>query len=67
MIDARSPTWTAVCEVAELRIEQLRNALERDADHETTIRLRARLHAYREVLTWPEQGKSEPTEGIDLI
>lgn len=67
MIDPNTATWKAVCEIAEYKIEEARNALERDADEATTTRLRAKLHAYRDVLNWPEQGRHEPAEGIELI
>ena len=67
MIDPYSATWRTVIAIAEQRIEQVRNALERDADEVTTTRLRATLHALRDVLSWPDIGRHEPSEGIDLI
>lgn len=66
-IATTSETWRTVQEIAAAKIESLRDALERDADEKTTTQLRAKLHAYRDVLQWPDLGKSEPAEGINLI
>jgi hypothetical protein len=59
MIVTTSETWQAVVQIAEAKIKSLQSALERDSDEKTTTRHRASLQAYRDVLTWPEQGHHE--------
>jgi hypothetical protein len=64
-IDVHSPDWREVDARLREAIENARDALERQAkDHEATTLLRGKIAAYRDVLTWPEHGRTTgPTEG----
>lgn len=66
-ININSETWRAIVDKASQKIADCLAALEKDTDEKTTTRLRGKISALRDVLTWPSSGHNEPSEGINLL
>jgi hypothetical protein len=66
MIEPASETWREVeARIAE-QIASIRDQLEIESTDETrTTRLRVRIRAFRDVLTWADAAPDNPNEGLD--
>lgn len=66
MIEPTSETWREIeAKIAE-QIASIRDQLEIEStDENRTTRLRARIRAFRDVLTWADAARDEPNEGPD--
>lgn len=66
-IDVSSPTWAAIKGIAESRIENIRDRLEKPLPEFDTITLRAQIKTWREILSLPTvvDRKTRSTETND--
>lgn len=63
-IDTREPSWIAVQERAQAAINQALLDLKQDQPENSTTRLRARIRAFEDVLTWANAEPDIQTEEL---
>lgn len=64
MIETHSPTWKAVVEKAQVELSKLMADLKNEKlDEHSTTRLRARIRAFEDVLSWAIPVEEPPIEG----